>query len=117
VASVKHIARVEQAEWWTDSKRYQSVLGWLRNNGDTEVIHLTGSSRSDPPGVVLRPTVPFEDWPFSVLDVDVSTAKKPNNWVPCDENIVKLTIKEAQLGETTFMIGDKWNYMFNFKEK
>ena len=53
VASVKHMARVEQAEYWLDWKGYGEVLAWLRNN-DTEVIHLTGPVEQDPPGGVLR---------------------------------------------------------------
>lgn len=121
LATGKHEGRVDQAEWRVASKGYECILEWLKMENDNEVIHLGAPSARDdmpdPPGGVIHPVIAFEDWPFSMLQVDKSTNKKPDSWSPCDDHLVQETTKEAQCGEKVFMVKYKegWTYVLDFE--
>jgi hypothetical protein len=68
----------------------------------------------------LVPTIPFEQWPFELLEVEMSTAKRPDYWAPMDKGMAEMITQEAQSGDHSFMIcygtGNKWKYMIDFNK-
>jgi hypothetical protein len=68
----------------------------------------------------LVPLIDFAEWPFELLEVDLSTKKKPDNWGRMDEDMAEMIRQEAQKGKTKFIIcygrTTKWKYEIDFKD-
>jgi hypothetical protein len=68
----------------------------------------------------LVPMIPFKDWPFELLEVDLSSKRKPDHWCKTDSEMAEAIRKEAQKGGINFTIcygeGNKWKYEINFAD-
>jgi hypothetical protein len=68
----------------------------------------------------LVPKISFAEWPFELLEVDLSSKKKPDHWGRMDADMAEAIRKEAQKGETMFTIvygsTTKWKYVIDFSD-
>ena len=119
VAAAKHIEKTKDAADWTKRRGYGEVLDWIQKDAQ-EVIHVASSSpkkkpkptseasSSDDdvpaPGTEKITKLPFADWPFALLEVDLSTKKQKDHWGPMDPEMAEAIRHEAQQGNTQFEI-------------
>jgi hypothetical protein len=133
--------KLTTAAYHVSARDYGEVLQWLLND-EPDVIHVSGpktrahiprepseagTSDGDPSemppspvvtGSRLLPVPPFEQWPFELLEVETSTAKKPDYWEPMSKEMAERITTEAQSGDHSVVIcygkGNKWKYMVDF---
>ena len=143
----KHLERVKAAVYWATSKGYEEVVEWIEKNS-REVIEVpripaakeqaqtNSDSESDgnSEGQVFRDRAsaalvrwpfrvldrPFADWPFDLLEVDLSTKKTKDVWGKMDPEMAEAIRREAQKGKTQFEITlmvkkTAWIYVIDFK--
>jgi hypothetical protein len=136
-----HLKKVAEATWNVNAKGYGEVLQWIEDEAE-EVIHLRDSPPPKRPtdadsdsgdddarglpqpsiaqDVRIVPQIAFADWPFELLEVDLSTKKKPDNWDRMDLGMAQAIRTEAQKGATKFRIvygkTTKWTYEIDFAD-
>ena len=147
LSASKHTDRVKEAVYWVSSRGYEEVVEWIEKNS-REVIEVPrisaakkevqaiSDSESDggSEGQVFRDRAsaalvhwpfsvldrPFADWPFGLLEVDLSTKKTKDSWGKMDPEMAEAIRCEAQKGKTQFEITlmvkkTAWKYEIDFK--
>ena len=122
ITAPKHTDNVKTATERTRSRGYDEVVDWIVKDVQ-EVINVASSSPAKKPktrpeksddddqasGVgeptdTLLPVIAFADWPFALLEVDLSTKKQKDHWGPMDPDMAEAIRHEAQQGNTQFEI-------------
>ena len=143
----KHMEKVKSAVYWASTRGYEEVVEWIEKNS-REVIEIPEepamqnqrrdavlvAKHGDSPGQAFRDSAsvalanwpfmvldrPFADWPFALLEVDLSTKKIKDKWGPMDAEMAEAIRCEAQKGKTQFEITlivkkTAWRYEIDFK--
>ena len=146
VGATKHVEKTKTAAGWASSRGYDEVVDWIEKNSQ-EVIDIANTPAATRPRQVAVSSdsdedscgpgfgesaaaacanwpfdimsLPFAEWPFALLEVDLSTKKLKDHWGPMDPEMAEAIRREAQKGKTHFEISlmvkkVAWVYKIDF---